>query len=250
MDQQVTTTNAAAVFEQVLIKGDLSKLTPQERTKYYMEVCRSIGLNPLTKPFEYILLNNKLTLYALRTCTDQLRSIHGVSVEDLSESERDGVYIVTAKVRNKEGRTDMAKGAVTLGQLKGEALANAIMKCETKAKRRATLSICGLGFLDETEVESLPPASPAPEPVVEAKAENTDPYPTLDEQNGTKWLKNLDVLLAQASETQHVVDLRGDSRVEKAIKAAPTAIRMRIEDMFKESYARLGEPDYVDAEPV
>ena len=36
------------------------------------------------------------------------------------------------------------------------ALANAIMKTETKAKRRATLSICGLGFLDESEIETIP----------------------------------------------------------------------------------------------
>jgi hypothetical protein len=44
------------------------------------------------------------------------------------------------------------------------------MKGETKAKRRVTLSICGLGLLDETEIESisdgkpqqaaLPPAAP------------------------------------------------------------------------------------------
>jgi hypothetical protein len=34
-------------------------------------------------------------------------------------------------------------------------LANALMKAETKAKRRATLSICGLGMLDETEVEDI-----------------------------------------------------------------------------------------------
>ena len=30
------------------------------------------------------------------------------------------------------------------------------MKAETKAKRRVTLSICGLGMLDETEVETVP----------------------------------------------------------------------------------------------
>lgn len=146
------------IMESVIVKGDLGKLTPSERAHYYTEVCRSVGLNPLTKPFEYIVLNGKLTLYALRGATDQLRSIYKVSVEELSESERDGVYIVTAKVRNAEGRTDMAKGAVTLGSLKGDALANAIMKCETKAKRRATLSICGLGMLDETEIETIPGA--------------------------------------------------------------------------------------------
>ncbi len=149
--------DAGSIIESVIIKGDLSKLTPQERSEYYMRVCESVGLNPLTKPFEYITLNNKLTLYALRACTDQLRTIHDVSVEELTESERDGVFIVTAKVRNGKGRTDMAKGAVTIARLQGDALANQLMKAETKAKRRATLSLCGLGFLDETEIETIPP---------------------------------------------------------------------------------------------
>ena len=144
------------IVESVITKGDLAKLSTQERTRYYVEVCKSVGLNPLTKPFEYITLNGKLTLYALRNATDQLRTIYGVSVEELTETTREGVYIVTAKVRNKEGRSDMAKGAVTISNLKGDALANAIMKCETKAKRRATLSICGLGFLDESELETIP----------------------------------------------------------------------------------------------
>ncbi len=151
-----------AVMESVLIKGDLAKLTPAERSAYYMEVCRSIGLNPLTQPFQYIVLNGKMVLYATRACTDQLRAIHGVSVMELTESEREGVYIVTAKVINNQGRSDMAKGAVTLANLKGDALANAMMKAETKAKRRATLSLCGLGFLDETEIEATPIASLPP----------------------------------------------------------------------------------------
>ncbi len=156
--------HAGEIMESVIIKGDLSKLSPVERSTYYLKVCESVGLNPLTKPFEYITLNGKLTLYALRACTDQLRSVHEVSVEELVETERDGVYIVTTKVRNGKGRTDMAKGAVTIANLKGDALANAMMKAETKAKRRATLSICGLGFLDETEIETIPGARPAPQP--------------------------------------------------------------------------------------
>jgi hypothetical protein len=36
--------------------------------------------------------------------------------------------------------------------------ANAAMKCITKAKRRATLSVCGLGLLDETGIETIPAA--------------------------------------------------------------------------------------------
>lgn len=157
--------NPVAIMEDVIVKGDLSKLTAEERGHYYMKVCESVGLNPLTKPFEYITLNGKLTLYALRACTDQLRALHKVSVLDMTESEREGVFIVTAKVQNGEGRTDVAKGAVTIGNLKGDALANAMMKAETKAKRRATLSICGLGFLDETEIETIPQAARQAAPV-------------------------------------------------------------------------------------
>jgi hypothetical protein len=172
--------SSGQLMESVLMKGDISKLTPEERTSYYFKVCESLGLNPLTKPFEFITLNGKLVMYAVRNCTDQLRTIHGVSVEDLTESEREGVFIVTAKVRNKEGRTDIAKGAVNIAGLKGEALANALMKTETKAKRRATLSICGLGFLDETEVEDIPLAAKQPGPAVPA------PVRTIEHQGPEK----------------------------------------------------------------
>jgi hypothetical protein len=53
---------------------------------------------------------------------------------------------------------DAATGAVSIGTLKGEAKANAIMKAETKAKRRVTLSISGMGWTDESEVDSIPSA--------------------------------------------------------------------------------------------
>lgn len=157
---QKASENAKAVtVEQVLIRGDVSALNEQDRIRYYHEVCTSLGLNPLTQPFAYITLNNKLTLYALRACTDQLRTIHNVSVVEMTNAEREGVYIVTAKVQNKDGRTDIATGAVNINGLKGEALANQFMKCETKAKRRATLSICGLGMLDESELDTMPDAA-------------------------------------------------------------------------------------------
>jgi hypothetical protein len=58
-----------------------------------------------------------------------------------------------------DGRTDESLGAVSLVGLEGEALANSLMKAETKAKRRVALSICGLGMLDETEVEAIPSGS-------------------------------------------------------------------------------------------
>lgn len=164
MNQIVKANTPGEIMETVLIKGDLSKLTVDERNVYYFKLCESVGLNPLTQPIEYINLNGKLRLYAKKDCTDQLRAIHKVSVTEMTEAERDGVYIVTSKVCNSEGRTDIAKGAVNIKGLAGENLANAIMKAETKSKRRATLSICGLGILDETEVDDIPANQKAPVP--------------------------------------------------------------------------------------
>ena len=154
MTQEIATRDTA-IIEQVITHGDLSELSPADRVAYYARVCESLGLNPLTRPFEYIKLNNKLTLYARRDATDQLRAIKNVSIQITNREMIDGVYIVTAKARIGE-REDESTGAVDIGNLKGEFRANAMMKAETKAKRRVTLSIVGLGWLDETEVSDIP----------------------------------------------------------------------------------------------
>lgn len=148
--------------ESALIQGDLSKLSTEQRVAYFHQVCESTGLNPLTAPFAYITLNGKLTLYAKRDAADQLRKINGVSLKITDRQNVEGVYIVTAQAQDKTGRVDESTGAVNIKGLMGEALANAFMKAETKAKRRVTLSVCGLGFLDETEVASIPNAVPVP----------------------------------------------------------------------------------------
>lgn len=163
-----------AILEKVVIGGDLSGLSPADRVRYYSEVCRSLGLNPLTKPFAYITLNGKMVLYALRDCTDQLRKVNKVSITNLVRERHEDVYVVTASARSQDGRADESIGAVSIAGLKGEMLANAMMKAETKAKRRVTLSIVGLGMLDETEVETIPSSevvavNPATGEIVEPK---------------------------------------------------------------------------------
>lgn len=142
--------------EKVMLHGDLSSLSSEERISYYHQLCDHLGLNPVTQPFKILRLQGKDTLYATKDATEQLRKKNGVSV-DRKEAERVGdVYVVTVYGSDASGRTDMATGAVTIGNMKGDQLANALMKAETKAKRRLTLSICGLGVLDETEIETIP----------------------------------------------------------------------------------------------
>lgn len=149
----------AAVLEKVVVGGDLSKLNPAERLSYYADVCKSVGLNPLTRPFEYITLNNKLTLYARRDATDQIRALKGISIQIVGRDLLGEIYVVTARA-TMPGREDESTGAINILGLKGEALANAYMKAETKAKRRVTLSIAGLGLLDESEIADVDPDQP------------------------------------------------------------------------------------------
>jgi len=147
-----------AIVEEVVVSGDLAKLNPAQRVQYYNRVCESLGLNPFTKPFDYITLNGKLTLYARKDATEQLRRIQRISITSLDARLVDDLYIVNATAMTPDGRIDQATGAVSVNGLKGESKANAIMKAETKAKRRVTLSICGLGWTDESEVDSIPGA--------------------------------------------------------------------------------------------
>lgn len=153
----------AEVAEALVVEGDLSKLTPAQRTEYYVRVCKSLGLNPLTRPFQYIKLQGKLTLYATRDATDQIRNLRNISVRPVRREFvlDNSIYIVEVEAELPNGRKDFATAAVPVKGLQGEALANALMKAETKAKRRVTLSIAGLGMLDETEVETIPDAEPA-----------------------------------------------------------------------------------------
>lgn len=144
-----------SIMERVIIEGNLKELSPEQRVIYYNKLCASLSLNPLTKPFEYMILNGKLTLYARKDATEQLRKIHGISIVKLESKVLEGCYVVTAYARSKDGREDVSTGAVTISNLKGDAFANAIMKAESKAKRRVTLSLGGLGMMDESEIETV-----------------------------------------------------------------------------------------------
>jgi hypothetical protein len=81
----------------------------------------------------------------------------------VAHKEADGLLTVHVRARTPDGREDEDFGVVSIpDSLKGDNRANAIMKAITKAKRRVTLSICGLGMLDESEVETIPEKAKQP----------------------------------------------------------------------------------------
>jgi hypothetical protein len=155
-------TKDSAIISSVILSGDLSKLSATDKVQYFNGYCERLGLDPFTQPFQILRLQGKETLYLTRAGAQQLNKLHSVSHEIVSRNihESASTYEVIARASLPDGRHTESIGAVTIANLKGEAYCNALMKAETKAKRRATLDLLGLGLLDETEVASIVPNEP------------------------------------------------------------------------------------------
>lgn len=151
------------LMEKLVVTGDLNDLEPKDRVLYYHKMCASLGLNPLTRPFEYIVLDKKLTLYARATAAEQLRESKNISINRVEVYQEGLLITAIAYGSQPNGRTDTSRAVLNLEKydgkgwqpLRGQELANAMMKVETKAKRRLTLSMSGLNIVDESELDSI-----------------------------------------------------------------------------------------------
>ena len=168
-------------MSKLALAGDVGGLNPQEKIQYYAALCERVGLDPATQPFKLMRLSGKEVFYLDRSGAQQLNRLHQISHEIKTREFANGCYVVTARASIGNRFTDSI-GAVACDGLKGESLANATMKAETKAKRRATLDLVGLGMLDETEVETIPTAErisavpvPMPQKQIEGGFEAPNP---------------------------------------------------------------------------
>lgn len=152
-------TQEADLIEKLVVEGDLAKLSSSERVRYYYAMCQRAGLDPLSQPLEYLKLQGKLVLYFKRVATDQIASNHKLSRRIVRAEMVGDVYLVVAECSDAAGRVEQSTGAVSTDHLGGDNLVNAMLKAESKAKRRAVLSFTGLGMLDESEAESIPGAA-------------------------------------------------------------------------------------------
>lgn len=245
-----TAMQPAEAVERVLIQGDLDRLTPDQRVSYYRRVCESLELNPLTKPFEYLKLNGKLILYARKDCTEQLRKRDRVSTAIVGREVVEGVYVVTARATTADGRGDESIGAVPIDGLKGEARANAMMKAETKAKRRVTLSICGLGMLDETEVESIPGAQPVAEPARQLAAHQppTAREPGEDDPDEVSPVEAYISGLEAAASRGAVRAIADEAAADPALNGISDADSGRLDEAFAAAFKRHPKPQPAPAE--
>ena len=159
------------IISALVIKGDLSGLSSDQKVEYYRMFCQRLGLDPLTQPFKLLKLQGKEVLYCDRSGAQQLNKLHNVSHEIKTREAGADLYIVTCRASLPDGRYTESIGAVNIKGLSGDNLANAMMKGETKAKRRATLDLLGLGILDETETETIKDAIVIPDEVFKSADE-------------------------------------------------------------------------------
>lgn len=158
-----TTRNTTqAAIERVILNKDLRSLTEIERVQYNFALCRSLGLNPLTNPIDYIVdsKSGKMTPYINAIGVAQIRSIHNISTKITARTtDNQHIHYVTAIATDANGRNEETTAMVALidkygKTLTGQKRADKMMAAETKAKRRATLALVGIPWADSGQVQS------------------------------------------------------------------------------------------------
>lgn len=205
------------VRDMILSGGNIGNLTIAQRADYIANLCVELGLNPMLKPFDFIPDGKGgLVLYANKSCTSQLRDIHNISVKKLysgplqvGDADVTDVYMVEVEAScvDKDGgiRTQAEVGVSYIGGLKGADLANKLMHTWTKAIRRATLAIKGIGIPDEEELRDTPAFAAAfekqakePRKIVSPKElVEAQPIKTLDKVEARAELKADPVLIGE-----------------------------------------------------
>lgn len=254
----------AKMLEQVIIRGNLNVLSPADKVRYYQQVCAVVGIPVELRPFEYIAMKGKEVLYVLRSCTEWLRDTRGIACRLVKRGETtDGLYEVVVEVEDRTGRKDFASGLISLKGLTGEDRANAIMKAETKAKRRATLSISGLGMLDESEIDHPGRSSVAPTYTPDDAPPPFQPWADSEQPEGAKRVDGTVTSIRQTSDSKGsiivaTVALEGDggtiellTRNMAAYDSLDAAVKAR--DLFIIRFAEVGKHRRllsIDAPPI
>ena len=152
--------DAPSPLEQLLSEvqasgNDTTRLPTQDKAALLRGLSKALGLNPLSGGVMLLRTGGKETLYVTKVGTDQIAAREKLSREtvcgpEVRAIEGKKVVFCQVRARHPDGRSEMSTATLPLADP-----VNDLMKCETKAKRRATLSVCGLGLLAEDEIETI-----------------------------------------------------------------------------------------------
>ena len=110
------------IAEAVFIKNDLSGLNAKDRVNYARSVCDKLGLDFLTKPFDFLVdeKSGVVSLYPNKECASQLRHKYGITIKITDRQVNDHLCLITAQATMPNGRCDEAIGAVAMEKELGE----------------------------------------------------------------------------------------------------------------------------------
>jgi len=141
----------------ILARGNIASLSEEDRTRYILALCDALGLDPRFKPIDLIPgQGGALVPYLNRGATDALARREGIQRVIVSPAmvvKIGAVECVQCTARATDVKTGRWEESTATVLLKDHA--NVYMKCETKAKRRATIALLGIGFLDEAELDGI-----------------------------------------------------------------------------------------------
>lgn len=182
--EPVSVVPAAAVKAQ--LHNDWSKVSEDDKLKCVLAMCKVLNIPTPMNPFRFIDMKGKTVLYATKECAELIAERNKISVNVVNKylDKEQNIYVVEVRALMPQGRTFDNFAALSVAGLSGEARANAMMKCISKAIRRVVFASVGLSAMDETDIpQNGGNYAPSPEPVREAPKlrEVTMPSPeTLD----------------------------------------------------------------------
>jgi hypothetical protein len=151
---------AASALAHLLATGDVSAFTPAQRVAYYLAYCERLGLESLSRPFDWLTLDGRLVFYPNAGCANQLKRQHQISVYITRKAMTGDLFCVEVEGRTPSGRVEQASKYVPVTgysrergvyRLTGQKLGDAFAKAETGAKRRLIMAMVGLGAAPDLE---------------------------------------------------------------------------------------------------
>jgi hypothetical protein len=144
-----------ATLRALTLHKDLSKLTEDQQLQYVMNIYKALDIAPIFNVFSLIKLQGKMVLYADKDCASLLAKKHRITTQ-LVERDMDketGLYRVTMRASDAAGRFAIDDGILWVGDAKGQRLADSMMKCMSKARRRSIFSLLGLSAVTDDDIE-------------------------------------------------------------------------------------------------
>jgi len=136
-----------------MVYNGLDSLTKEEKVKLIEMICNEYDLNAALGHIQVIKKSNRNILYITKSGANHLMFKNQLSSEITNTAMASNILSFRVRVYNDKRSVENVGVMHYWDGIKSDELSNRIMACHTKAVRRAVIAFCGLGVLDETELD-------------------------------------------------------------------------------------------------